>query len=228
MAVRPSLDLICEQCGKPFRGRMIKGRALCRPHYYDTLDGYREKRKEWSNTDQARAKRRALNAKKIKPCETDACTGTARNGSAYCSPCISVKHTANRLCVGCGKSYRGNLYLGHPVCVSCRQDESGRRTRSEAWHRRRARQSSSLQVETYLSWRALWALGIRHCAYCGIECNPDDKLYGHVGPTHPTLDHVVPLVLGGAHTRSNGVLACFKCNTKKGSKPLEQMTEGTT
>lgn len=37
-----------------------------------------------------------------------------------------------------------------------------------------------------------------------------------------TIDHVIPKSRGGEDTWQNLVVACSKCNTKKGDKPLEQ------
>ena len=45
------------------------------------------------------------------------------------------------------------------------------------------------------------------CAYCAAS----GKL---------TMDHVVPLSKGGAHTADNIVPVCLACNMSKGAKPL--------
>ena len=39
-----------------------------------------------------------------------------------------------------------------------------------------------------------------------------------------TIDHVIPKVKGGADTWENLVTACFKCNSKKGNKLLNETT----
>ena len=46
------------------------------------------------------------------------------------------------------------------------------------------------------------------CQYCGMT-PPKDEI---------TIDHVIPRSRGGKTTWENIVLACVKCNTKKGSK----------
>ena len=58
------------------------------------------------------------------------------------------------------------------------------------------------------------------CAYCGIpiflppERGKDDR--------RATLDHVVPLVRGGADSEANTVAACLACNNAKGGDMTAQ------
>lgn len=49
------------------------------------------------------------------------------------------------------------------------------------------------------------------CQYCGKKPKSDEL----------TIDHVVPRSKGGKSTWTNCVLACLKCNHKKGNKILE-------
>ena len=60
------------------------------------------------------------------------------------------------------------------------------------------------------------------CYICGCRCNwADSKTKGGafiVGETYPTIEHVVPISLGGADTWNNIRLACWKCNTVKGAR----------
>jgi 5-methylcytosine-specific restriction endonuclease McrA len=46
------------------------------------------------------------------------------------------------------------------------------------------------------------------CAYCGEAA-------------HLTMDHVVSLVMGGAHDVTNLAAACQPCNSSKGARPLD-------
>lgn len=50
-----------------------------------------------------------------------------------------------------------------------------------------------------------------HCSYCGRFCKGDQA----------TIDHIVPQSKNGAHTWNNTVLACRRCNHRKGNKMLE-------
>lgn len=54
------------------------------------------------------------------------------------------------------------------------------------------------------------------CKYCNkalLKGSLDIK-------TMPTIDHVIPISKGGPHTISNCVTSCYSCNSKKGSKIL--------
>jgi 5-methylcytosine-specific restriction endonuclease McrA len=59
------------------------------------------------------------------------------------------------------------------------------------------------------------------CALCGTEI---DMALSHAGPRHPqwrirpTIDHVVPLSLGGPDSLANAQLAHHHCNARKGNR----------
>ena len=54
------------------------------------------------------------------------------------------------------------------------------------------------------------------CAYCGCKWG-----YGP-GEKHPTKDYVIPLAMGGKHTKENIVLACASCNSSKNGRSPQQ------
>jgi 5-methylcytosine-specific restriction endonuclease McrA len=51
-----------------------------------------------------------------------------------------------------------------------------------------------------------------HCAYCGELMTPRQK----------TLDHVMPVSRGGVHGVQNVVIACRRCNVRKGARTPEE------
>lgn len=61
----------------------------------------------------------------------------------------------------------------------------------------------------------------RTCYLCGVDCT---DWTGTRLPTDLTLDHVVPLAAGGAHSPDNLRVACLNCNARKGSKLLPSAT----
>ena len=79
-------------------------------------------------------------------------------------------------------------------------------------HRRRAYKLAlppELNTFTAQEWREILnAYGYR-CAYCGKKETKSRKM---------TLDHVIALSQGGAHTKENVVPACGSCNSRKGPR----------
>lgn len=64
--------------------------------------------------------------------------------------------------------------------------------------------------------RKAWAMarqrGALSCFYCGIGFTHDDP---------PTIDHIIPRSEGGTRTPENTVMACKRCNMRKGKKPFD-------
>jgi len=54
------------------------------------------------------------------------------------------------------------------------------------------------------------------CRHCGIETPKD--LMGTMRRNEPTLDHILPMSLGGAHSYANTQLLCRRCNSVKGDR----------
>jgi 5-methylcytosine-specific restriction endonuclease McrA len=48
------------------------------------------------------------------------------------------------------------------------------------------------------------------CPYCGVDLTAGNK----------SLDHIVPLSRGGAHSRRNVVICCWECNQRKQALPF--------
>ena len=55
------------------------------------------------------------------------------------------------------------------------------------------------------------------CAYCGIPMLLPPFRVKKPGDRRATLDHIVPLVRGGADSEANTVAACDACNAAKGN-----------
>ena len=70
-----------------------------------------------------------------------------------------------------------------------------------------------------ITWKSLARRnGSMKCEVCNIECDPNDKVYGSFGPTHPSVDHIVRICDGGEDTWENSRLTCMKCNLKLNAK----------
>lgn len=50
----------------------------------------------------------------------------------------------------------------------------------------------------------------------------DNYICGYCGKDADTVDHILPRSRGGETTWTNTVAACFKCNSKKGSRTLKE------
>lgn len=81
---------------------------------------------------------------------------------------------------------------------------------------RRASQKRSPQV-AQVSRKAIITRDRRACYLCGDVLDPMHK---RPHPKAITLDHVVPLSRGGAHTADNLRVACYSCNMRKNTKML--------
>jgi 5-methylcytosine-specific restriction endonuclease McrA len=95
--------------------------------------------------------------------------------------------------------------------------------------RRNARERGALTSPELLplTWQDLAARDGWGCYICDEPCDPNDFVqidgapFKHMGPMYPTLDHVVPIADGGGHSQVNARLAYLRCNTSKGSRPLD-------
>lgn len=98
-----------------------------------------------------------------------------------------------------------------PTCGSkaC-MDANDAEARREAKYRRRARLNDA-RVETVYRQRVFKRDGFR-CHMCGRKTRSDVRV---PHPLAVTLDHLVPLALGGEHSMRNVACACFECNSRK-------------
>lgn len=88
-------------------------------------------------------------------------------------------------------------------------------------HRKRARKfgvydcGQKITVKTYAKRYGL-DINKLHCSICGRLCDPNDATWSkYTGPLKPSIDHIIPLVKGGAHDWGNVQIACMECNSKK-------------
>lgn len=108
-------------------------------------------------------------------------------------------------CLGCREPFvvvagKGDRYCG-PEC--------GKRVLAQLRDARRRAQSGSRVYRAKVFERDGWT-----CRLCG---KPVDREARVPEPLAATLDHVVPLSLGGAHSYANIQTAHFSCNSVKGA-----------
>lgn len=127
-----------------------------------------------------------------------------RNPVVVCSTC---KAPAEKTCPNCGAVHRGR----NPACS--RRCSKALRDRHFAAKDRTRRERIAASPESFtreeIFERDGWV--------CGICGGPTDRAESHPHPDAPVIDHVVPIAVGGEHTRSNVQCAHSRCNTLKGA-----------
>ncbi len=119
-------------------------------------------------------------------------------------------------CVECGAEFTPSRNdCRRKFCSAICREKNERRAEQT---RRRARKTGvaadridPIEVFNKYGWR---------CYLCGIST--PREMCGTNDARAPTLDHIVPLGLGGTHTESNVACACRDCNTRKSDKMPKQ------
>lgn len=110
----------------------------------------------------------------------------------------------------------GEAFVSKHMDVTCSnecQKEHERERKHRAAHRRRARKKNAF-VSNVSRKKTFERDGYR-CHICKAKTNPKGKA---PNPRAPTLDHIIPLNLGGTHEPSNVATACFMCNCIKSDR----------
>jgi 5-methylcytosine-specific restriction endonuclease McrA len=169
----------------------------------------------------------------------DSCYQRSRYGwhpfaSVVCSGCgaeARVK-SGNSLCRRCRAADRAALRRQpDPVCLACGatfKRKSGSDKFCCVEHRQMVRKRTSDQNHAKNHKRRAAKYG------AGYECFPDSDIYQRDGwrcgictkrvrpsrfkrdPEGPSLDHIIPLALGGTHSRANVRLTHLRCNNARG------------
>ena len=121
-----------------------------------------------------------------------------------------------KTCVRCGLIFNR---IDHGwTCTPCQ--------RSAARHGRqlrRLRKKGDGSYDSGIDYVTLFNAANGVCAICQGKCDEPSVWSGWDGltwmPNAPTVDHIVALANGGAHTWENVQLACSLCNSQKGDRP---------
>jgi 5-methylcytosine-specific restriction endonuclease McrA len=98
-----------------------------------------------------------------------------------------------------------------------RLTDKGRRSQSEGYKRRRMRLANVVGTHTQLQWEELKRMHAYLCHACG-DSEPQIKL---------TEDHIIPITKGGTHDIANIQPLCNSCNSRKGTKLIDDLWEST-
>lgn len=143
-----------------------------------------------------------------------------------------VEKTVPRPCAWCGGEFRSStrgVLCCSLTCAQLRRNAEGRGVRKyateaeraaaelERWQRKNRRRRAlkrGARSEPY----SLAEIAERDRFCCGICSSLVDMTLRAPDRWSATVDHVVPIVLGGDDLRSNVQLAHFGCNSRKGMK----------
>lgn len=118
----------------------------------------------------------------------------------------------------------------HKICKECGKpfyddSNSNRAYCSEKCSKRSANRKKDARRRGYKANGTLTKLYERdggRCYICGCTCDFFDHeiIDGAfvVGPTYPTVEHVIPICMGGDDSAQNIKLACHRCNSIKGRR----------
>ena len=115
-------------------------------------------------------------------------------------------------CIECGNPiWNGNKYCSHE-CMTAYNNKQGKD--------RRLRQIKTVN-HTYIDIKKLYVRDKGICHLCGGICDFEDSCTREdgtfiAGNNYPSIDHVIPLRMGGQHTWENVKLAHRLCNSQKG------------
>lgn len=149
-------------------------------------------------------------------------------GQKYCSKScnrrhknyISIIEKGPRYCVYCNEKFYG----GSGKCCSdkCRKKYRNR----QHYNRENKRLENARNNGVFDADIDIYKLIERdgpNCYICGIKTSFD---LHYNDPEYPTIEHIIPIKLGGTHSWQNVKVACRDCNTKKSIKPLEEFMKG--
>lgn len=135
-----------------------------------------------------------------------------------------VEWDTSGTCEVCGKKWSSGRRRDKRICSKVcatnkwRQEnpERARAQRMDAVRRRRAR-LAKVTVEYFTIKDVRMARG-DDCYLCGGRINYKLR-FPH--PMSPSLDHVIPISAGGAHSLENAAMAHMECNNRKGARLID-------
>lgn len=128
-----------------------------------------------------------------------------------------VKRLATHVCRTCGREFCIAVtgYNSSTYCSKYCQTNKYRKQHDD----RRFKRMYGRAHDNDITLKKLYKRDNGKCYLCGCTCNWDDNTKQNgtyiAGPTHPSIDHVIPLSKGGLHVWDNVRLACMRCNASK-------------
>lgn len=162
----------------------------------------------------------------IECCKCGAHKPIGKKTSSYKTPCkcsfVSKRKPRINHCCVCGAEI--DKYL--KKCDACKEEYRltmlpVKRSQQNAHSRlREARAKANGKIDWTVNLQELISRDQSVCALCGELVNVNDYTVRDgvfiAGNSYPSIDHIIPLSKGGAHTWSNVQLAHRACNSRKG------------
>lgn len=232
-----ALSVICRQCGTVFQRKpghhARKFCEGCRPARAETpktvpcmgcgepiLFGPRAKR-----CGPCKRRTRAADSMVTRECKSCGHSftydrGTERRPRVYCSsecrPSKGEQPVDPVPCLTCGEPYRPRYNAAGYCSIRCRRYPAAKKWESKAecyaHHRHKRRAQIKSRPHERFSRKSIYERDGWKCGICG---KPVDPNAAYPSLMSASLDHITPLALGGAHTRSNVQCAHFICNSRK-------------
>ena len=227
-------DLPCASCGTMMwrtPKSLPEGRATCQPcrRAVATSEEIRARNREYARRCRQKKRSTATGGKRVETAVCGCGQVFSRTSRSH-RKCGACAEAIRGICVDCGEGFvksRGK-YRALDRCVTCNRSVAARKriavltergvygnpkTPSGGDYRERAKRYgvryepvSRLKVYERDGWR------------CGICSEPIDRDLEHPDPRSVSLDHIVPLSLGGPHIAGNCQPAHLRCNIMKSNK----------
>lgn len=218
----------CRRCGGPIaRERKPSGPSpkYCTAECHNLAGRERYVESDAYESDKA-AKREANRIKPLNSLECIGCGGNFESRdkvSKFCSQrcCNRWLDTHNKARCTASDCDRGVRAKG--ICSmhwKRKEAAEGRRSKEPWGERRKANYHKRRAQKLNLPADAIRPLDVyeRDEWVCGLCSLPVDRAVSYPDPLSPSLDHVIPLSLGGHHVMENVQLAHLSCNVRKGNR----------
>ena len=193
------VNLRCTECGAILNRSMVRVRQRkvgcdkCRKQ--KQLD--RIAQKEIAKEERRRQRKKATQEKQKEKAEAEKKAKQERQHScAVCGAMTMRPKYCSKVCANKAKNKRKEVRRRHVI--------------------------AGAMIDNDITLEALYKRDGGACHICGMQCNYDDYIVKNdaviTGDYYPSIDHVIPLSKGGAHSWTNVKLAHRRCNTFKSDK----------